>query len=107
MRRVGGDVDGLAGTYDLPGATEHKLKFAFEQAEGLLKIVPMRRQPSLGRYVHVDRAEAAGGVFPSQKNGVGVSHYANVTNISIGVRLGNREAALRIVWRYRGNGLSR
>jgi hypothetical protein len=54
MRRVGRDVNGLAGTNDRVLAAEGDLNFAFENGEHLFEIVAMGCGAAAGRDMHVD-----------------------------------------------------
>jgi hypothetical protein len=75
---VGGDVDCLAGLSGGFYAAEGGFDFAVEENEGLFEVVTVRGRAAVGRDVHVDEAEAAGGVVAGEKDGVGVADEADV-----------------------------
>jgi hypothetical protein len=51
--------------------------------------------------VHVDQTKPASRFLASEKNRVRISHYSNVADALICVRLYRRTFALRAVWRNR------
>jgi hypothetical protein len=56
-------MDRLAGAYYLLCTAKDNVDLAFQQGEGLLEIVTVRRRPSAGRNIHVDQAKPARCVF--------------------------------------------
>ena len=78
VRRVGGDVKGLAGRDDGLCAAEDGLDFTLQDDEGFLEVVTVRRRPSSGRDVHINQAEASSSVVTVQENCVGVADQADV-----------------------------
>jgi len=95
-------MDGLAGAHGGLAAAEGCFHLAFEQNEGLLEVMAVRRWSAAGRDVHIDQAEACIGVFTRNGDGVSVADQADVREI---VRLGQSEVAFGIVWRDRDSGL--
>ncbi len=65
MRGVGRNVDGGWGSHGLLDAAKGDFEFAFEHGECFVKVVAMWRWAAAGRHVHIDEAEAPGGVFPA------------------------------------------
>ena len=96
---VCGDVNGLTGTQHLVRAAKDDVELALEEDEGFLEVVAMRRRPAAGRNVHINEAEAAGGVFSGEKKGVGVSGDADVREIRVAVRAGDGGLAAGVVGR--------
>jgi hypothetical protein len=94
--RVGRDVDSLAGFDDGFCATEGGLHLAFEEDEGLFKVVAMGWWAAAGRDVHVDEAEAAGGVLAGEQDSVGVADEADV-RLDWVVCVGEGEGACEVV----------
>ena len=93
------DIDCLTRSCNLLCAAKYKIEFAFEESKRLFEIVTMRRRPSAGKNVHVDQAKPASGFLAREKNRAGISHYPNVADFLVGVRLGNRKLTSQIVRR--------
>jgi len=74
VRGVGWDMYGLARPHHHRCAAEGGLDFAFEDAERLLEIVPVRRRAASGRNMHVDQAKSARGLFSRKENSIRISH---------------------------------
>jgi hypothetical protein len=71
-------MNSLAGASKRFYPSKGNLDLAFEKDEGLLKAVSVRRWTA-GRWdMHVDKAEASRGVFPSEKDCVSVPHPPDV-----------------------------
>jgi len=86
VRGVGGNMNRLAGLDGRLGAAEGGLNLALEDDEALLEV--MRCGGGLHRAdVHVDETVVSGSVFCGEKNGVGVSHQANMGNLGV-IRVG-------------------
>jgi hypothetical protein len=63
VRGVGGYVDGFAGGYKGLCAAKSSLDFTFKNDERFFEVVAVRRRSAAWRDVHVDQAEAYGGVL--------------------------------------------
>ena len=74
MGGVGGNVDGVARLHDRFLTTKRRFHFAFQENEGLLEVMPMRRRASSRRNMHIDYAEPPGCLRSGNGDGVGVSH---------------------------------
>ena len=64
VRRIGRNMNGLASTCNGLYSSKCSLDLAFEDDEGLLKVVPVRRWAAARWDMHIDKAEAASSVFP-------------------------------------------
>jgi hypothetical protein len=71
-------MNGLAGTCNRLYSSKCSLDLAFENDEGLLKVVSVRRWTAARWDMHIDKAEASSCVFPCQKDRVSVSHQSDV-----------------------------
>jgi hypothetical protein len=76
-------MNGLARTCNRLYSSKGSLDLAFENDEGLLKVVPVRRWPSTRWDMHVDKAEASRCVLSRQKNGVRVPNQPDVRQVPI------------------------
>src|SRR6185503_17653806 len=70
VRSVRGDIYRITRTKNGFVATERYVKFAFENDECLLEVVPVRRRPAARRNVHVDETKATVGVLTSEQDRV-------------------------------------
>src|ERR1035438_8800918 len=87
VRRVSRNMHGLARCMGRFFSPEDRLNLAFENDEGLLKVVPVRRWAATWRDVHIDEAETPGCVVPAQKCRIGVTYQTDVNwNLLIGTR---------------------
>jgi hypothetical protein len=57
----------------------------------------MRRRSASGRNVHVDQAELTGGIFPREKDRIGVADHSQMRDVIV-LRSGNYQLAPRVVW---------
>jgi len=101
MRRIRRNVDCIAGAHDRFRSTEGSFQLTFEQDKGLFEIVAMGRRPAAGRNMHIDETKAFGCIIAGHKQGVGISHDADVREAPIFVRLGKRQNPGEIVERNR------
>jgi len=95
VRRVGGNVAGLARPGSRVHAPESKRHLTFQQNERFLEIVTVRRRTASWWDVHVDHAEPSGGIVTAQKDRVGVSSDADVAQALILPRPNDCKSALR------------
>jgi hypothetical protein len=96
VRRIGRNVQGLAGARRGFHAAKRRLDLALEHHESFLEVVAMRRRAASGWDVHVDEAEFSGGVFAAEQNGVGVADQADVQRVGR-IGLGQHEQPREIV----------
>src|SRR6204780_457369 len=99
MRSVRGDVDGVAALDDGFLSTKGRLQLSLKKDESLLEVVAMRRRATAGRNVHVDDAKATVGLVAGHRDGIGISHDADVRKTLIHIGPSNGEGALRVVGR--------
>ena len=98
VRRIGRNVQRLAGARRGFHAAKRRLDLAFEHHESFLEVVAMRRRAASRRDVHVDEAEFPGGVFAAEQNGVGVADQADVQRVGR-IGLGQHQQPREIVGR--------
>ena len=98
VRRIGRNVQGLAGARRGFRTAKRRFDRAFQNHESFLEVMAMRRRAASGRDVHVDEAEVPGGVFAAEQNGVGVADQADVRRVG-GIGLGQHEQPREIVIR--------
>src|ERR1017187_9347028 len=99
VRSVRRDVDGVASLDDGFLSTKGGLHLSLKKDESLLEVVAMRRRATAGRNVHVDDAKASVGLVAGHRDGIGISHDADVRKTPIRIGLSNGEVALRVVGR--------
>jgi hypothetical protein len=68
----------LVRPYHHLGAAESRVDLAFQDDEGLLEVVSMRRRSTTARNQHVDQTKTAIRVVPRDQDGVGVPHHTDV-----------------------------
>lgn len=83
VRRVRGDVDGLAGSHGRFHSSKGSLDLAFQDDERFLEIVAVRRRPTARRNIHIDQAIASIRIFPGEEDCVGVPHQRDVRQILV------------------------
>src|ERR1017187_6399243 len=99
VRSVRRDVDGVASLDDGFLSTKGGLHLSLKKDESLLEVVAMRRRATARRNVHIDDAKASVGLVAGHRDGIGVSHDADVRKTLIRIGLSNGEAALRVIGR--------
>src|SRR5665213_568130 len=98
MRRIGRNVDRLAGSRDRLPSSEDKLDFAFQDREHLLEIVAMRRRTATRRDIYINETMATGSVVATDQDCIGVTHNRNVRQF-VFVRSSHCEFSSQIVSR--------
>jgi PAS domain S-box-containing protein len=101
VRRVGGDVDRLAGARARRLTAEGHLDLPLEHGEHLLEVVSVRRRTTTGRHVHVDQRVAARGVAPAEQDRVGATPDPEMRQPIVGVGTCDREPPPEVVGRHR------
>src|SRR6202167_3838488 len=99
VRSVRGNVDGVASLDDGFLSTKSGLDLSLKKDESLLEVVAMWRGSTAGGNVHVDDAKASVGLVAGHRDGIGISHDADVRKTLIRIGLSNGEGALRVVGR--------
>ncbi len=97
MRRVRRDAYSLAGVHGRFFSAEGGFNLAFQDGEGFLEVVPMRRWAAPGRNVHVDQAITAAGVGGREEDGVGVSNESDVREALVRIGPRDLEAAGKVI----------
>ena len=101
VRRVGGDVGGLARPHDGLFTAKGDFDLALQDGEHLFEIMTMGRRSAAGWDHHVDEAVAPGGIFAGEEDGVGVACQGNVRQGLIFIRPRKREAAAKVIgWQW-------
>jgi hypothetical protein len=77
-------------------ATKSQLQLAFQQHEGFLEVVAVRRRAATRGHMHINQAEPSSSVFASEQYGVGISHNSEVRSF-LTVRLRECENPPQIV----------
>src|ERR1035438_1353631 len=101
VRSVRRDVDCVASLNNGLFPPKGSLHLSLKQDESLFKVVTMRSRAAARRNVHVDNAKASVGLIAGDRDGIGISHDANMRKALIRIGLGNGEVALEVV---RGKG---
>ena len=101
VRRIRRNVDCIARSYNRLCTTERSLQFTFQQDKSLFEIVAMGWRAAPRRNMHIDETKASCGGIARQKQGVGISHDADVSQALVIVWLGKRQSAIEIVKRNR------
>ena len=99
VRCIRRNVDCVARSYDGFCATESSLQLTFQQDEGLFEIVAMGWRAAPRRNMHIDETKAFSGGIARHKQGVGISHDADVSQVLVLVWLGKCQSAAEIVRR--------
>ena len=81
MRRIGWNVNCVAGLHHAFLSAKRGLDFAFNDDKGFLEIMPVWRRSAARRNVHVDQAITAVGIIGREQNGISVSDQTNVWQI--------------------------
>jgi hypothetical protein len=97
MRRIRWNMNGLARSRHSFLPAKYQLEFAFQNAEGLFKIMAMRRRAAAWRNVHLDKTEVARGVFAGEQDCIGVPNYPDMRQLWVGSGIRNRKLALQVV----------
>ena len=101
VRRIRRNVDCIAGAHDRFRSTEGSFQLTFEQDKGLFEIVAMGWRATPRRDMHIDDTKSSIGGIAIDKQGVGISHDADVAQVLVLVWLGKRQSAVEIVKRNR------
>src|ERR1039458_175541 len=97
VRCIRRNIDCVARSYDRFCTTEGSLQFTFQQDKGLFEIVAMGWRATPRRNMHVHDTEAFSGGIARHKQGVGISHDADMSQVVVLVWLGKRQNAAEIV----------
>src|ERR1700688_3406715 len=99
VRSVRRDIDSVAGLDGRFLSTKSSLHFSLKQDERFLEVMAMRPGATAGRNVHVNDAKASVSLLAGHRDGIGISHDADMRKTLIFFRLGNGEVALGVVGR--------
>ena len=99
VRCIRRNVDRIARSYDRFCTAEGSIQFTFEQDKSLFEIVAMGWRAAPRRNMHIDETKAFSGGIARHKQGVGISHDADVSQVLVLVWLGKCQSAAEIVRR--------
>ena len=97
MRRVGRDAQGLTCTHGRFFSAEGGFDLTFQEGEGFLEVVPMRRRTAPGRNMHVDEAIATVSIGARKQNGVGIADKSDVGQAFVGIGPRDLETVFEVV----------
>src|ERR1700677_1274783 len=93
VRSVRRNIDCVASLDQRLFPAKCSLHLPFKKDKSLLEVMAMRPRAAAGRNVHVDNAKASVGLVAGHRDGIGISHYADVRKTLIRIGLGNREVS--------------